>query len=69
MKGYRLLRFWNHEVLQEAKSLVSTILSEPSPQPSPANKFYGFIRTSGAGEGVSFVAERFFGILITLLTP
>ena len=42
-KGFRILRFWNHEVLQHT----------PSPQPSPANKFRVLTQTPFAGEGYS----------------
>jgi very-short-patch-repair endonuclease len=39
-KGYRVLRFWNGEVLQESESVLQAILKAlsedtPSPQPSP----------------------------------
>ena len=39
-KGYRILRFWNNQVLQEGESVLDVILScvigdAPSPQPSP----------------------------------
>ena len=39
-KGYRILRFWNNQVLQEGESVLDVILScvigdGPSPQPSP----------------------------------
>ena len=39
-KGYRVLRFWNNEVLQEGESVLKVILKSlsegsPSPQPSP----------------------------------
>ena len=39
-KGYRVLRFWNSEVLQESESVLQAILKvlsedTPSPQPSP----------------------------------
>ena len=39
--GFRVLRFWNNEVLQQLDSVLAEILSQlhapPSPQPSPAN--------------------------------
>lgn len=38
-KGYRILRFWNHDVLQNTNGVLETILAEltacPSPLPSP----------------------------------
>ncbi len=41
-KGYRVLRFWNNEVLKETESVLTVILSSldgrsvaPSPRPSP----------------------------------
>ena len=37
-KGYRILRFWNNEVLQERESVLSVILSflnEGPPHPGP----------------------------------
>ena len=40
-KGYKVLRFWNNEVLQETESVLSVVLSSldgsitPSPRPSP----------------------------------
>jgi len=39
-KGYRVLRFWNNEVLQATESVLTVILSSldgsaPSPLPSP----------------------------------
>ncbi len=39
-EGYRIMRFWNHEVLQEGEMTLNMILScltevSPSPQPSP----------------------------------
>ncbi len=39
-QGYRILRFWDHEVLQNGNSVLQVILSNleianPSPQPSP----------------------------------
>ena len=42
-KGYRILRFWNNEVLQEGEAVLNVILSSlvenvPSPPPSPPKK-------------------------------
>ncbi|MBW2033435.1 MAG: endonuclease domain-containing protein [Deltaproteobacteria bacterium] len=41
-KGYRVMRFWNNEVLKETESVLTVILSSldgnvtsPSPRPSP----------------------------------
>ena len=39
--GYRIVRFWNNEVLKEGESILNEILSylndsSPSPQPSPS---------------------------------
>ncbi len=39
-KGYRILRFWNNDVLREGESVLNVILSclekdTPSPAPSP----------------------------------
>ncbi|ABD85980.1 endonuclease domain-containing protein [Rhodopseudomonas palustris] len=39
-QGYRVLRFWNHEVLENIEGVVETILSvasvaPPTPDPSP----------------------------------
>lgn len=37
-KGYRVLRFWNHDVLREKEVVLKKILAElrtPSPRPSP----------------------------------
>ena len=44
-KGYRLLRFWNNQVLKETEAVLDVILAEldddtPSPRPSPP-KFGG----------------------------
>ncbi|MCG6980029.1 MAG: endonuclease domain-containing protein [Deltaproteobacteria bacterium] len=41
-KGYRILRFWNNQVLEESESVLDMILAAlnnnaPSPQPSPPN--------------------------------
>ena len=41
-KGYRILRFWNNEVLMETEAVLDMILAAlnnnaPSPQPSPPN--------------------------------
>ena len=39
--GFRVLRFWNNEVLQQLDSVLAEILTQlhtpPSPQPSPAS--------------------------------
>ena len=42
-KGYRVLRFWNNEVLQESESVLSVILSSlngepPHPGPLPQKR-------------------------------
>lgn len=37
-KGYRVIRFWNNEVLRQTDAVLSSILNEmdsPSPRPSP----------------------------------
>ena len=37
-KGYRVMRFWNNQVLQETEAVLSVILEvmvSPSPRPSP----------------------------------
>ncbi|HVN72099.1 MAG TPA: endonuclease domain-containing protein [Desulfomonilia bacterium] len=37
-KGFRVLRFWNHDVLKETEAVLITIqqaLTAPSPRPSP----------------------------------
>ena len=41
-KGYRLLRFWNNQVLKETEAVLDMILAAldddaPSPRPSPPN--------------------------------
>jgi very-short-patch-repair endonuclease len=40
--GYRVLRFWNHEILGELQSVLAQIESAlnetPSPQPSPGGR-------------------------------
>ena len=40
--GYRVLRFWNHEVLGELQSVLERIrtalIEAPSPQPSPGGR-------------------------------
>ena len=41
-KGYKILRFWNNQVLKETKAVLDTILvtlndDTPSPRPSPPN--------------------------------
>ena len=40
-KGFRLLRFWNNEVMQNTNAVLETIFAElnacPSPLPSPRN--------------------------------
>ncbi|MGA8261698.1 MAG: endonuclease domain-containing protein [Arenicellales bacterium] len=39
-KGYRVMRFWNHEILTELDAVLEqiriTLVEQPSPQPSPA---------------------------------
>ncbi|MEJ1408634.1 MAG: endonuclease domain-containing protein [Candidatus Sedimenticola sp. (ex Thyasira tokunagai)] len=41
-KGYRVMRFWNHEILGELHSVLeqieSALLELPSPQPSPGGR-------------------------------
>ena len=41
-KGFRVLRFWNHEILGETESVLERILAElndtPSPRPSPGGR-------------------------------
>jgi very-short-patch-repair endonuclease len=41
-KGYRVLRFWNNEILTELDAVLETIrlalLDNPSPQPSPKGR-------------------------------
>jgi len=40
--GYRVMRFWNHEVLGELQSVLEQIraalIEAPSPQPSPGGR-------------------------------
>jgi len=40
--GYRVMRFWNHEVLDELQSVLEQIraalIEAPSPQPSPGGR-------------------------------
>ncbi len=40
--GYRVMRFWNHEILKELHSVLEQILAAlieaPSPQPSPGGR-------------------------------
>jgi very-short-patch-repair endonuclease len=40
--GYRVMRFWNHEILGELPSVLeqieSALLKAPSPQPSPGGR-------------------------------
>ena len=41
-KGYRILRFWNNQVLKETEAVLDMILTAldddtPSPRPSPSN--------------------------------
>ena len=40
--GYRVMRFWNHEILGELHSVLeqieSALLEGPSPQPSPGGR-------------------------------
>ena len=40
-KGFRILQFWNHDVLQNTDGVLDTIFAEltvdPSPSPSPRN--------------------------------
>lgn len=46
-RGYRILRFWNNEVLQESDAVLNAIFLEisedvaPSPQPSPPKRGEG----------------------------
>ena len=41
-QGYRVIRFWNHEVLGNIEGVLQELLSElkaaPSPQPSPSRE-------------------------------
>ena len=40
-EGYRILRFWNHDVLQNIESVLISIkkaIKSPSPQPSPSRE-------------------------------
>ena len=40
--GYRIMRFWNHEILRELHSVLeqiqSALIAIPSPQPSPGGR-------------------------------
>ncbi len=40
-RGYRVLRFWNHEILTQLDAVLEqirlTLVDRPSPQPSPAS--------------------------------
>ena len=40
--GYRVMRFWNHEILKEHHSVLeqiySALIEAPSPQPSPRGR-------------------------------
>jgi very-short-patch-repair endonuclease len=40
--GYRVIRFWNHEILKELHSVLeqihSALIEVPSPQPSPGGR-------------------------------
>lgn len=36
--GYRVIRFWNHEVLEATDDVAAAILNALSPHPSPARK-------------------------------
>ncbi len=40
--GYRVIRFWNHEILKELYSVLeqiqSALIEAPSPQPSPGGR-------------------------------
>ena len=40
--GYRVMRFWNHEVMSELQSVLDQIrtalIEPPSPQPSPGGR-------------------------------
>jgi very-short-patch-repair endonuclease len=40
--GYRVMRFWNHEILGELpgvlEQIASALLEAPSPQPSPGGR-------------------------------
>ena len=41
-RGFRVVRFWNHEILQDTQSVLGEINSQliniPSPQPSPGGR-------------------------------
>ena len=45
--GYKVIRFWNHEVLTETKTVLEHIYNQlnntPSPQPSPSRRGRGSI--------------------------
>jgi len=40
--GYRVMRFWNHEILKELYNVLepiqSALIEAPSPQPSPGGR-------------------------------
>ncbi|MEE8621680.1 MAG: endonuclease domain-containing protein [Syntrophobacteria bacterium] len=57
-KGYRILRFWNNQVLKETEAVLDMILAAldddtPSPRPSPPNlgeresKYFSIKRMNG----------------------
>jgi very-short-patch-repair endonuclease len=41
-RGFRVIRFWNHEILQDMQSVLEEIrrqlINIPSPQPSPGGR-------------------------------
>ena len=54
-KGYRTMRFWNHDVLTNTEGVltaIQTVLNAPSSQPSPQGE--GVLRISlPKGEGIT----------------
>jgi very-short-patch-repair endonuclease len=50
--GFRILRFWNHEVLQHTEEVLEAIYARPSPQPSPANRFRVLIQPLSRERGL-----------------
>ncbi|HEX7046712.1 MAG TPA: DUF559 domain-containing protein [Gammaproteobacteria bacterium] len=43
-EGYKVLRFWNNEILRETKSVLEEILKHLPPHPDPLPKGEGVLR-------------------------
>ncbi|MCF2525562.1 DUF559 domain-containing protein [Bradyrhizobium sp. G127] len=48
-RGYRVLRFWNHEVLDNIDGVLAVIQNAVTPTPDPSPQGGGELRVSNAG--------------------